>query len=252
MSDPAPTPTKRNGLAIMPAYNESGQITGVIKSLRKAAPEFDILVVDDGSRDHTAAEALAAGAMVVRHPFNMGYGAALQTGYKFAASSPRHYDVLVQLDADGQHDPKYIYPLADRVLSGEVDVCVGSRFLVGGGYIPPFARRVGMVLFGYIASVVTRRRVTDPTSGYQALGRRVFEYFQLDLFPADYPDADVLILLHRAGFRAEEQPVEMQKNPIGQSMHGGVIRPLFYVFKMFLSIFVTLLREPPPPPPSAR
>ncbi|MCA8921756.1 MAG: glycosyltransferase family 2 protein [Planctomycetes bacterium] len=250
---PPPTsvanPLRRRGLAIMPAYNESGQITGVVGALKRAAPGFDVLVIDDGSRDNTAAEALAAGAMVVRHPFNLGYGAALQTGYKFAATSPRGYDVLVQLDADGQHDPAYVQVLADRVRSGEVDVCVGSRFLVGSGYIPPFARRVGMVLFGYIASVVTRRRVTDPTSGYQALGRRVFEYFQSDLFPADYPDADVLILLHRAGFRAEEQPVAMKPNPIGQSMHGGLIRPMFYVFKMFLSIFVTLLREPPPPPP---
>jgi len=251
-TEPSANPKARRGLALMPAYNESGQIIGVIKSIQAAAPDFDVLVIDDGSRDHTAAEALAAGALVVRHPFNMGYGAALQTGYKFAATSPKHYDVLVQLDADGQHDPKYIHVLADRVLSGDVDVCVGSRFLVGKGYIPPFARRVGMVLFGYIASVVTRRRVTDPTSGYQALGRRVFEYFQLDLFPADYPDADVLILLHRAGFRAEEQPVAMKQNPIGQSMHGGLIGPMFYVFKMFLSIFVTLLREPPPPPPPAR
>ena len=104
-----------------------------------------------------------------------------------------------------------------------------------------------MVLFGKIASIVTRRRVTDPTSGYQALSRRVFTFFKSDLFPADYPDADVLILLYRAGFRAEEIPVAMRASVTGQSMHGGILRPMFYVFKMLLSICVTLLREPPDP-----
>ena len=242
----APPVNARRGLVLIPAFNEEGGLGEVLERIH-AATEFDVLVIDDGSSDDTARVARAHGAKVLRHPFNMGYGAALQTGYKFA--SQEDYEVLVQIDADGQHDPAYIMPLAERVLEGHSDACVGSRFLIGEGYIPPFARRLGMVLFGYIASVVTHRRVTDPTSGYQALSRRVFRFFQSDLFPADYPDADVLILLHRAGFRAEEQPVAMKPNPIGQSMHGGLIRPMFYVFKMFLSIFVTLLREPPPPPP---
>lgn len=245
-SEETPVETKTSrGLVLMPAFNEAATIAGVLTSVRKAAPTFDILVVNDGSKDDTAAAAREAGAIVVSHPFNMGYGAALQTGYKFASQG--NYDVLVQLDADGQHDPNYIEVLARRVLDGHAEVSVGSRFLEGKGYIPPFARRVGMVLFGYIASVVTKRRVTDPTSGYQALSRRVFRFFQHDVFPADYPDADVLILLYRAGFHAEEIPVMMKADETGQSMHGGILRPMFYVFKMFLSIGVTLLREPPDP-----
>lgn len=245
-SSPAsPTPTSiGRGVVLMPAFNEAEMIAGVIAQIRAAAP-FDVLVVDDGSTDKTYAVARAAGARVVRHPFNMGYGAALQTGYKYAAAAK--YDVLVQIDADGQHDPSFIVPLAQRVLEGHADACVGSRFLEGKGYIPPFARRVGMVLFGYIATVVTKRRVTDPTSGYQALSRRVFRFLQSDLFPADYPDADVLILLYRAGFKVEERPVMMRQSTTGQSMHSGILRPMFYVFKMFLSIGVTLLREPPDP-----
>ena len=243
---PSPTvaPKPARGLVLMPAFNEAETLPQVLPEVRKTT-DFDILVVDDGSTDGTAAVARAHGALVLRHPFNMGYGAALQTGYKFAAQGD--YAVLVQIDADGQHDPTFIGILARRVLDGHADACIGSRFLEGKGYIPPFARRVGMVLFGYIASVVTKRRVTDPTSGYQALGRRVFRFFQSDLFPADYPDADVLILLHRAGFRAEEQPVVMRLSATGKSMHSGVLRPMFYVFKMFLSIGVTLLREPPDP-----
>ena len=228
----------------MPAYNEQQTIGPVLDQI-KAVCDFDLLVVDDGSVDETAKISRAHGAKVLRHPFNMGYGAALQTGYKYA--SQQDYDVLVQLDADGQHDPNYIPILAQRIIDGHVDTCIGSRFLEGQGYIPPFIRRVGMVIFGYIASVVTKRRITDPTSGYQALGPRVFRFFQSDLFPADYPDADVLILLYRAGLKAEELPVRMRASVTGKSMHGGILKPMFYVFKMFLSILVTLLREPPDP-----
>jgi glycosyltransferase involved in cell wall biosynthesis len=238
------TGSRARGLCLIPAYNEEVGIGRVVEAIRAAAPDFDILVVDDGSSDRTAQAALAHGAKVVRHPFNLNYGAALQTGYKFAAREG--YDVLVQLDADGQHDPSYITVLADRIFKGQADASVGSRFLIGEGYIPTFARRLGMVLFGYIASVATGRRVTDPTSGYQALSRRVFEFFQHDVFPTDYPDADMLILLHQAGFKVEEVPVKMLEDESGKSMHGGLLRPMFYVFKMFLSILVTLLREPPP------
>lgn len=232
------------GLVIMPAFNEERTIGPVLDGVRQHAPTFDILVVDDGSRDATCAIARSKGAAVLRHPFNMGYGVAVQTAYKYAAQ--HQYPVLVQLDADGQHDPAFVPVLARRILEGHADAVVGSRFLHGDGYVPPFARRVGMVLFGYIASVVTRRRVTDPTSGYQAMSRRVFEFLQTDLFPADYPDADVLILLDRARFRVEEQPVKMKPSPTGKSMHSGVLKPMFYVFKMLLSIMVTVLREPPP------
>ncbi len=233
---PAP-PLIGRGLVLIPAFNEERVLGPVLIDIRRHTT-LDLLVVDDGSTDQTAEVARAHGARVVSHPFNMGYGAALQTGYKYAAQEG--YDVLVQIDADGQHDPAFIEPLARRVLEGHADACVGSRFLLGEGYIPPFARRVGMVLFGYIASVVTRRRVTDPTSGYQALSSRVFRFLRSDVFPADYPDADVLILLHRAGFRAEEQPVAMRPSFTGKSMHSGVVRPAFYVFKMLLSIGVTL------------
>ncbi|RMG13345.1 MAG: glycosyltransferase family 2 protein [Planctomycetota bacterium] len=230
------------GLVLVPAFDEAERLGSVLSELARHSA-FDVLVVDDGSSDGTCEVARRHGARCLRHPFNLGYGAALQTGYKYAARAG--YEVVVQLDADGQHDPRFVPVLAERVLSGAVDACVGSRFLLGEGYIPPRLRRAGMILFGYIASVVTGRRITDPTSGYQALSRRVFEYFQSDVFPTDYPDADMLILLHRAGFRVEERPVAMRPAPGGRSMHSG-LRPLFYVFKMLLSILVTLLREPPP------
>lgn len=223
---------------IIPAFDEAPRIGRAVAGVRAALPQADILVVDDGSRDGTAACARAAGARVASHPFNLGYGAALQTGYKYALT--RDYDFVLQLDADGQHEPRDLPALLDVVASGRADAAIGSRFLGGGDYRAPFARRIGMRLFAAIASAVTHTRVTDPTSGFQALNRRVVRYYASPAYPVDYPDADVLIMLHFAGLRFVEVPVRMYP-PSGKSMHGG-LKPFYYVFKMFLSILMVLLR----------
>jgi glycosyltransferase involved in cell wall biosynthesis len=234
-------------LIVVPAYNEEPRIAGVIRGIGQHIPYADILIVDDGSTDLTREVALRAGAKVISHPFNLGYGAALQTGYQYALN--RGYGGLIQMDGDGQHDPSSISDLLTIIQKGEADVAIGSRFLepkgMGPGHCPyraPLMRRLGMRLFGTITSLIIRQRVTDPTSGYQAMNRRVVEWVSGDRFPYDYPDADVIIMLHRAGFRIREVPVRMFENPGKKSMHGGW-KPLYYVFKMFLSILVTLMRE---------
>jgi glycosyltransferase involved in cell wall biosynthesis len=226
-------------LLIMPAFNEAGRLGPLIENVREAFPLADVLIVDDGSSDATAREALAAGASVARHPFNLGYGAALQTGYRFAIS--KGYDFLVQMDADGQHDPLGLDALLDAVRKGRADVAIGSRFLSPEGFKSSFARRLGSTFFGALASLITGRRVTDPTSGFWAMNRGAVEICSRDTFPHDFPDADVLIALGRAGLRIEEVPVRMFPRAEGVSMHKG-LRPLYYVFKMTLSIFVELLR----------
>lgn len=227
-------------LVIIPAFNEASRIAAVVAGIRAAAPEADVLVVNDGSRDDTAIVARQAGAVVVSHPFNMGYGVAIQTGYKYAL---RHdFDYLVQIDGDGQHDPTHIPELLDIVQSGAADFVLGSRFLSNASYRPPLIRRLGMAFFRKIVSLVVRQPMTDCTSGYQAFNREVMRFFAGDLFPCDYPDADVLISLHLAGFRIRELPVRMYANAAGKSMHSG-LKPLYYVFKMILSITVTLLRS---------
>ena len=210
-------------------------------------PQSDILVINDGSLDLTAARASEAGAEVVSHPFNLGYGAALQTGYRYATR--KGYDLLVQMDGDGQHDPSCIRQLLEPVRLGTADVAIGSRFLdadgqevSGGHYRVPLARRIGIGLFRSITALIIGQRVTDPTSGFQAMQKAVFGFFTGEAFPADYPDADVIIMLHRAGFRIVEVPVRMFENAERKSMHSG-FKPLYYVFKMFLSIFVTLMRR---------
>jgi glycosyltransferase involved in cell wall biosynthesis len=227
-------------LILIPAYNEGDQIARVIEGIYQVAPDNDILVVDDGSVDNTVSVARRAGATVVSHSFNLGYGAAIQTGYKFAH---RHgYDFLAQIDGDGQHDPAFIPQLLDPVKNGEVDFVVGSRFLAAESYTPSVPRRIGMAFFRWLVSWIVGTRITDCTSGYQAFNRDVISLFTRDLFPVDYPDADVLITLHRAGFRIRELPVRMFASQNSKSMHNG-LKPIYYMFKMLLSVFVTLIRD---------
>ncbi|MCC7202784.1 MAG: glycosyltransferase family 2 protein [Nitrospirae bacterium] len=228
-------------IIIIPAYNEENNITPLIKEIQDKVSGAAILVIDDGSRDRTARVAEKAGAMVIRLPFNMGYGAALQTGFKYALL--KRYMYVVQMDADGQHDPDSIRDLLDEVKKENADVVIGSRFLEGSGeYKTSGVRRIGMALFSKIAGVIIGQPVTDPTSGYQALNRDAIRFYASPYYPADYPDADVMIMLHRAGLRIREIPVRMHPRKQGQSMHSG-LKPVYYIFKMFLSMFVTLLRN---------
>ena len=229
-------------LVLIPAFNEAACISGVIADIRRVVPDYDILVVNDGSSDETAPIAKASGATVISHPFNMRYGVTIQTGYKYAFANG--YDYIVQIDADGQHDPGCIPELLKPVLAGETDFALGSRFLGGGSYKPGWARAIGMAFFRVLVSWRTGMRITDSTSGYQAFNRNVIRFFTSDAFPNDYPDADVLITLHLAGFRVSEVPVCMFSSS-GATMHSG-LRPLYYMFKMLLSIFVTLLRGEQP------
>jgi len=227
-------------IVILPAYNEETRITGVIDGIRAHAPEADIVVIDDGSHDATAARARKAGAVVLSLPFNMGYGCALQTGYKYCLA--RGYEYLVQMDSDGQHEPSGIIPLLERVRSGQYDICIGSRFLEGKTYKIPAGRRMGMILFRRVASFLVHKTITDPTSGFQAMNRKVVEFFARDSYPVDYPDTDVLVMLHRHGFELSEAPVTMRASAADKSIHAG-LRPVYYLFKMALVIPLNLLRK---------
>jgi glycosyltransferase involved in cell wall biosynthesis len=227
-------------MVLIPAFNEGPRIEGVVRSIRASYPGYDVAVVDDGSQDDTAEKALAAGAKVISHLFNMGYGVAIQTGYKYALRCG--YDFLVQMDGDGQHDPACIAELLKPVLAGKADFVLGSRFLNNQSYEPSLARRAGMLLFRNIVSWCIGQRITDSTSGFQAFDHRVIGFFTSAAFPCDYPDADMLLTLHRAGYRIKEVPVRMFASSTGKSMHRGW-SPLYYMFKMLLSLFVTLLRK---------
>lgn len=236
-----------NALIIIPAFNEQAHLPGVIASISETLPGIHILVVDDGSRDRTRQAAAKAGAMVLSLPFNMGYGVALQTGYKFALR--RGYEFAAQMDADGQHEPQDLALLLDTVRSGEADLALGSRFLGRKNYRAPLTRRAGMLLFRLLTSLLVRQHITDPTSGCQALSKDTIRFYASDVFPVDYPDADVLLMVHRAGLRIKEIPVRMYAADDKNSMHSG-LQPVYYIFKMFLSIAVTLLRKHALPAPA--
>lgn len=227
-------------LIIIPAYNEQGRVGYVIGDVKSALPGADVLVVDDGSTDGTAEDAMRAGATVLSLPVNSGYGVALQTGYKFGVREG--YAKIGQIDGDGQHRAEYLTAMLEALERQDADLIVGSRFLGGDDhYKPSFARAVGIGLFAHLTSSITHEQISDPTSGFQLMRSRVARLFCSDVYPTDYPDADVLILLHRTGYRVREVPVQMRPSP-GKSMHSGHSSP-YYVYKMLLSIFVTLLRR---------
>lgn len=198
-----------------------------------------MLVVDDGSTDRTRQTAIDAGARVATLPVNCGYGAALQTGFMY--SRQEGFSFVAQMDSDGQHLGSFMPAVLEPILAGEADLAIGSRFLnEDGHYEPTIARRVGMEFFGRVASFLMRQPITDPTSGYQAMTSQVAEMYCSEIFPSDYPDADVLVLMHRLGMRIREVPVQMLVGK-GPSMHDGH-RSIYYVYKMTLSILLNLIR----------
>ena len=230
-------------LIVIPAFNEEEKIQAVVQEIRREVPEAVVLVVNDGSWDQTEDRARASGARVLTHPFNMGYGVTLQTGYKYALKSG--FDFVLQMDGDGQHDPRYLPVLLGGVRDGGADVVIGSRVLGEGDDRAARLRQMGICLFRFLASRLCGQKITDPTSGYQALSRRAVEFCARDSFPGDYPDADVLVMMHRAGLRLREVPVRMRPNARGRSMHSG-LKPLYYIYKMCLSIALNLLRQERP------
>jgi glycosyltransferase involved in cell wall biosynthesis len=239
MTPPPAAPPVRT-LVIVPALNERESLPVTLDELRAAAPGLDVLVVDDGSCDGTADVARARGIPVARHPFNLGVGAALQTGFRVAFE--RGYDVAVQLDADGQHDPRQIADLVQPVAEGRCDVSIGSRYVASSGYRAPLTRRAGMLLFEAVVRLALRQRIADTTSGFRAYGRRVIDVCQHD-FPRDFPDAPLLIMLSRRGFRLLEVPVLMRERARGQSFY-TLSKKLYYPYKNLLASLMAWLQRP--------
>jgi glycosyltransferase involved in cell wall biosynthesis len=227
-------------VVIIPAHNEEASLPRTLDEVRAASPGVDLLIVDDGSRDGTSALARSRGVPVVRHSVNLGVGGALQTGFRWAIE--HGYDVGVQLDADGQHDPTYLTALLAPVLAGECDVSIGSRYVARSGYRAPVARRLGMVMFSSLVSAVLHQRITDTTSGFRAYDRAVMQVCQHD-FPKDFPDAPLLIALARRGFRLREVAVEMRERTAGRSFY-TLGKSLYYPYKNLLASVMALIQRP--------
>jgi glycosyltransferase involved in cell wall biosynthesis len=226
-------------IAIVPALNEEATVGRVIDEIRAFDPGFDIVVVDDGSVDRTAGIAADRDAHVLRLPFNLGIGGAVQTGYRFAFE--HGYDVAVQVDGDGQHDAAQLSTILAPVLAGEADLAVGSRFTGSGAYRSSFTRRIGIQIFARIVSGIVRQKVTDTTSGFRAVNRKGIALFAAD-YPHDYPEVEATVMCVRHKLRLTEVPVEMRERGGGASSITAV-RSIYYMTKVLLALFVGLFRR---------
>jgi glycosyltransferase involved in cell wall biosynthesis len=229
-------------LAVVPAYNESATVAAVVRELNATAPDFDVLVVDDGSTDATAELARAAGARVLRLPFNLGIGGAVQSGFAFALENG--YERMIQVDGDGQHVGDEISTLRDA-MDGDprLDMVCGSRFLTDNGYLAPISRRTGIHIFAFLLSRIVGQRVTDPTSGFRLYNRRAIALFARD-YPHDYPEVEAVLMVHHHQLRMREVPVKMLERGGGvSSIRSG--KSAYYMVKVLLAIFVGLVRRRP-------
>ncbi|MDH4226770.1 MAG: glycosyltransferase family 2 protein [Deltaproteobacteria bacterium] len=226
-------------LVIIPAYNEEASIKGVVNDVRANHPSADILVIDDGSSDKTFDRAAAAGAVTLKLPYNLGIGATVQTGFKYALK--HNYDIAVQVDGDGQHPAVEIQKLVSVITSGKADLAVGSRFLGQGNYKPSVARGIGITIFSNIVSYIVGARFTDTTSGFRATGKNAIK-FLAENYPDDYPEVEALVVLSRRGFKITEVPVTMSERTGGtSSITAG--KSVYYMAKVMLAIFIDLLRK---------
>ncbi len=229
------------GVVIVPAFNEAESIAGVVEDIACAMPEFDVVVIDDGSTDLTASR-VPDSATVIVLPFNLGIGAAMQTGYRFAAENG--YDVAVQVDGDGQHPASEIVALLEAMQEGDADLVIGSRFLEPGGYRQSAARAAGSRLLRWLLRALTGRTYTDCTSGFRAANRAVIRAFS-HWYPDDYPEPEVVLLAHRAGFRVVETAVRMEQRVTGRTSI-PLVCGLYYVLKVVVALLLDTIRQPWP------
>jgi len=226
-------------LIVIPAWNESESITDVVREIRSELPDVDVLVVDDGSRDDTAARARAAGALVSRLPFNLGVGAAMRLGYRYGHA--HGYDHVVQVDADGQHDPRYVPKLIDALAAA--DIVIGARFAGEGDYRIRGPRRWAMVLLAAVLSRFARTPLTDTTSGFRATNRRATELFAA-WYPVEYLGDTVETLVHatRRGMAIRQVPVAMRRRMAGTPSHSPMKAMVYLVRAMAIIILATVRR----------
>ncbi|MER7044848.1 glycosyltransferase family 2 protein [Streptomyces jumonjinensis] len=234
------TTVERPVLVVVPALNEADCIRAVVGEIRTALPAADVLVVDDGSTDATAARARAAGALVASLPYNLGVGGAIRLGYRYAAA--RDYHAVVQIDADGQHDPRYAHALLDRLDAG-ADLVIGARFAGEGDYAVAGPRRWAMVVLGTVLSWLSGTRLTDVTSGMRAASRPLVEVFAVQ-YPVEYlgDTVETLAMAARRGFRVRQVPVAMRTRAGGRPSQRP-LRACLYLVRVLLAVLLALIRR---------
>lgn len=226
-------------LFVIPAYNEAENIEKVLKEIKKDVDYADILVIDDCSKDNTKEIVEKNGVKCISNIFNMRYAMAVQTGIKYAYEN--NYDYVIQFDADGQHIAKEAEKLYKYSKKNNCDIVIGSRYLEDTGYPCPLFRRIGTKIFEKLIKIFCKKRIADPLSGFQCLNKKVIErYSKMGAYP-EFPDANLVIEMLLNGYKVDEVPVKMRLREAGESMHGGIIKPIKYMVNMFYTIFFVLI-----------
>ena len=226
-------------LIVIPAYNEDESILQTLEDIISQKLGFDIVVVNDGSKDNTSNKVLEAGIDILNLPCNLGYGAAVETGFRYAIKN--EYTRVVLMDSDGQHDPKFIQAMVNAMDTENFDVIIGSRFKGTVNYDIPITRKLGIVFFRKIVKLITKQDVLDVTSGFQLLNQKAIRFLLNENYPSDYPDSDVIAKLLLSGFKVYEVPVTIHARGTGSSMHSSKLKATYYIYKMILSLLLVVL-----------
>lgn len=221
-------------LIIIPAFNEEGSIEKVVNNLVEKFPEYDYLVINDGSTDHTQSICNNNKYQVVNLVINMGIGGAVQTGYRYARDN--HYDIAVQIDGDGQHDVSYLKEMIRPIEEGQADIVIGSRFLEKEGFQSTQIRRVGINFLSLLGKMLTGVRVRDITSGYRVVNAKFIHIFALD-YPADYPEPEAMVIAAVHGGKIKEYPVVMHERKAGESSI-TMKKSIYYMCKVTLAMII--------------
>ncbi len=229
-------------LIVIPAYNEEENIEKVIKELKSDASFADILVVNDCSKDNTLEVIKKNKVKYLSNIFNMKYAMAIQTGLKYAKK--HNYDYVIQFDADGQHIANEAVKILKEAIASKSDIVIGSRYLIDTGYPCPIFRRIGTKVFEKIIYIFCKQKIKDPLSGFQCLNKKVIDYYaKMGNYP-EFPDANLIIEMLLKGYKIKEVPVKMRLRKTGESMHGGIIKPIKYMINMLYSIVFIIIQNP--------
>lgn len=226
-------------LIIIPAYNESANIEKTVEAIKKQAPEFDYVIINDCSTDDTREICEKNQYNIVNLPINLGIGGAVQTGYRYGYEEG--YDVAVQVDGDGQHDPKFLNEMAEYLEKHELDMVIGSRFINKEGFQSSGARRLGIKYFTVLIYLMTGKKITDPTSGLRMVNRNVMKLFAYD-YPKDYPEPESVVAILRQKKKVEEIPVIMKAREGGVSSISPQ-KSVYYMIKVTLAILIERIRK---------
>lgn len=226
-------------LIIIPAFNEESNIKKTVTSIRKDAADFDYIIINDCSGDRTRQICEEEGYPVINLPINLGIGGAVQTGYKYAWK--HGYDVAVQVDGDGQHDPGFLRVMAEHLVEHELDMVIGSRFIEKEGFQSSKIRRIGILFFSKLIYVLTGAKITDPTSGLRMVGRNVMALFSED-YPRDYPEPESVVAVLRRKMKVEEIPVVMKAREGGVSSI-SMKKSVYYMIKVTLAMLIERIRK---------